>query len=65
MPFGLTPEVLLSALPTAAIALLLLNRFVDLAKASKYGPAIAAAFEALRDGEITKDEFDNIMTKLG
>ena len=46
------------------VALYGIQKTVDAIRASKYGPAIAAALKALSDGEITKEEFDEIKSKL-
>lgn len=64
MPFGLTPEFVLSVVPASAIALLLANRAIELARNSRYGSALTEALRALNDGKITAEEYQAIKDKL-
>ncbi|MBE7384409.1 MAG: hypothetical protein F6J95_023720 [Leptolyngbya sp. SIO1E4] len=64
MPFGLTPEIVLSLVPTSAIALVVLQRVIEVIRVSKYGPAIAELLKALNDGKITQEEYEQFKAKL-
>ena len=60
-------EFVASLIPSGVVGIVALygiQKVVDAIRVSKYGPAIAAALKALSDGEITKEEFDEIKSKL-
>ena len=64
MPFGLSHETILALIPTSALALVVIQRFVEVVRVSKYGPALAELLKTLNDGKITQEEYEAFKAKL-